>query len=75
MEKLRVDADTCIGCGLCVSQNEEYFEFNDEGLSTVKKEVIDEKDKKELLNIVESCPVSAITIEEEKDEVEEKEAE
>lgn len=77
MEKLRVDADACIGCGLCVSQNEEYFEFNDEGLSTVKKEVIDEKDKKELLNIVESCPVSAITIEEEKEEEtkEEKEAE
>lgn len=66
MEKLKINNDVCIGCGLCVSQNEEYFEFNDEGISSVKKETVDEKDKKELLNIIESCPVGAIVIEEEK---------
>ena len=65
MEKLRV-TDSCIGCGLCVSQNEKYFEFNDEGMSKVKQEIIDEGDKPELLNIVESCPGEAILIEEEK---------
>ena len=65
MEKLRV-TDSCIGCGLCVSQNDKYFEFNDEGLSSVKKEVVDEGDKAELLNIIESCPGEAIVIEEEK---------
>lgn len=65
MEKLRV-SDACIGCGLCFSSNEKYFECNDEGLSKPKQEVIDENDKKELLNIVESCPAGAITIEEEK---------
>ena len=65
MEKLRV-TDSCIGCGLCVSQNEKYFEFNDEGLSKVKQEIIDEEDKSELLNLVESCPDEAILIEEEK---------
>ena len=65
MEKLTIK-DTCIGCGLCVSQNEKYFEFNDEGFSSVKKEVIDEEDKAELLKIVESCPGEAIVIEEEK---------
>ena len=65
MEKLVVK-DTCIGCGLCVSQNEKYFEFNDEGLSQVKKEIIDDEDKNELLNLVESCPGEAIVIEEEK---------
>lgn len=67
MEKLKVNSDICIGCGLCVSQDEEYFEFNDEGLSTVKKEIISDDDKKDLLNIIESCPVSAIVIEEEKE--------
>ena len=67
MEKLKVNSDICIGCGLCVNQNEEYFEFNDEGLSKTKKDVVEEKDKKELLNIVESCPVGAIIIEEEKE--------
>ena len=67
MEKLKVNSDICIGCGLCVSQNEEYFEFNDEGLNKTKKEIVDENDKKDLLNIVESCPVSAIVIEDEKE--------
>lgn len=67
MEKLKVNSEICIGCGLCVSQNEEYFEFNDEGLSKTKKENVDESDKKDLLNIVESCPVGAIVIEEEKE--------
>lgn len=66
MEKLKVN-DTCIGCGLCVSQLEKYFEFNDEGLSSVKQENVDEEDKKDLLNVVESCPVGAILIEEEKE--------
>lgn len=65
MEKLKVK-DSCIGCGLCVAQSEKYFEFNDEGLSSVKKEVIDPEDKEELLNLVESCPGEAIVIEEEK---------
>lgn len=65
MKKLCVDKDTCIGCGLCVSQNEEYFEFNDDGLSQVKKETISDNDIKEIENITESCPVNAITINEE----------
>ncbi len=65
MEKLKV-SESCIGCGLCVAQNEKYFEFNDEGFSKVKQEIIDEGDKEELLNIVENCPAEAIVIEEEK---------
>ncbi len=65
MERLKV-SDSCIGCGLCVSQSEKYFEFNDEGLSKVKQEIIDPEDKAELLNLVESCPGEAIVIEEEK---------
>ena len=65
MEKLIVN-DACIGCGLCIAQNDKYFEFNDEGLSQVKQEIVEENDKKELLNIVEACPVEAIVIEEEK---------
>ena len=64
MEKLKV-GDSCIGCGLCVASNDKYFEFNDEGLSKVKQETVDEEDKKDLLNIVESCPAQAIVIEEE----------
>ena len=63
MEKLRVN-ENCIGCGLCVSQMDKYFEFNDEGFSSVKQEDVEEADKKDLLNVIESCPAEAITIEE-----------
>ena len=62
MEKIKVN-ETCIGCGLCISQKEEYFEFNDEGLSQAKDVEVKPEDKKELLNIVESCPVGALVIE------------
>ena len=65
MEKLRVN-ESCIGCGLCVNQFEDYFEFNDEGLSVAKDVEIKEDDKKALLDIVETCPGEAIVIEEEK---------
>lgn len=65
MEKVKVNSDMCIGCGLCVSQCEKYFEFNDEGMSVAIDTPVAEDDKKEVLNIVESCPVGAIVIEEE----------
>ncbi|MBR4178956.1 MAG: ferredoxin [Bacilli bacterium] len=65
MEKLRV-SDACIGCGLCVAQNEKYFEFNDEGFSRVKQEDVEEADKADLLDLIEACPGEAITIEDEK---------
>lgn len=65
MEKLHVDSNKCIGCGLCVSMNEEHFEFNDEGVSTVKIPEVTPEEKSDLLTVVESCPVGAITIEEE----------
>ena len=66
MEKLKVN-EGCIGCGLCVNSIDKYFEFNDEGLSSVKQANVEEADKKDLLNIVESCPAGAIVIEEEKE--------
>ena len=46
MEKLRVN-ENCIGCGLCVNQFEDYFEFNDEGMSHAKDIELKEEDKKE----------------------------
>ena len=69
MEKIKVN-DTCIGCGLCVSQCEKYFEFNDEGMSHAKDIELKEEDKKEVLNIIESCPVGAIVVVEETENTE-----
>ncbi len=65
MEKLRVK-EKCIGCGICATENSKYFEIGDDGFSKVIKEDVDAEDKKELLNIIESCPADAIVIEEEK---------
>lgn len=65
MEKLRVN-ENCIGCGLCVNQFEDYFDFNDEGLSVAKDVEVKEEDKNNLLTIIDACPAEAIVIEEEK---------
>ena len=65
--KVKVNRDACIGCGACAAICPDVFEIDDEGLSKAKKEIVDENDKKDLLNIVESCPVSAIVIEDEKE--------
>lgn len=34
MKKLEVNG--CIGCGMCIGADPEHFEFNSDGLSTVK---------------------------------------
>lgn len=65
MAKLNVKTDCCLGCGMCLSQNEEYFEWTEEGLSKAKKEQIEEKDVDALKEISEMCPVNAIEVIEE----------
>ncbi len=66
MEKIIVNKDLCIGCGTCVGNSSKYFEFDDEGLSKVKTEILEPEDKMEVLESVESCPTEAIIIEDEK---------
>lgn len=63
MEKLIVDKEKCIGCGMCINTFPEYFDYNDEGLSEVKKEEITSEEKKEILDAVEMCPTEAISVE------------
>lgn len=63
MEKIKVNAN-CVGCGLCTATNPKYFEFNDEGFSTPKKEVVSEEDKKDILDMIDACPADAISLEE-----------
>lgn len=66
MQKVVVKKDACIGCGLCVSSNPDYFEFDDQGLSNVKKEELNLEDKNKILETIQNCPTEAIVIEEEK---------
>lgn len=55
---IKVNENTCIGCGACVAIAPENFDFNDAGLSTVISEVVTETTH-EAAN---ACPVNAISI-------------
>jgi len=56
--KIVVDREKCIGCGTCVSLCPDCFEMK-EGKSSVKAEV--EKCDCNLDEVIESCPVEAIS--------------
>ena len=60
--KVKVDQESCIGCGACCA-NFEFFEFNDDGVSTVKgktEDIVEGEDIEEAANV---CPVDAIQVE------------
>ena len=62
--KVKVNRDSCIGCGACAAICDEVFEIDDEGLSTVKKEEVDDDKKQEVQDAADSCPTGAIEVEE-----------
>ena len=67
MKKLIVD-EMCMGCGMCTTIDEEHFEINGStSLSEVKTQ--EHLDTPELQNAVDSCPVGAIKLAEESEDV------
>lgn len=68
--KVKVNQDACIGCGACCAICDSVFEIGDEGLSKAKKsKVVDQKEKEEVREAVDSCPTAAIEVEEENEAV------
>jgi len=57
---IKVDESKCIGCGACVAIDPEHFDFNDSGLSCVVKDEVTDS----VMEAKDSCPVSAITVDE-----------
>lgn len=57
---IKVDENKCIGCGACVAIDPEHFDFNENGLS----KVISQDLTNFSADVVDSCPVGAITVEE-----------
>ena len=64
MKNLIVNQETCIGCGTCVSLAQKSFKLNDAGKSQPINPPAD--DEATIKNAIDSCPVKAITWQEEK---------
>jgi len=63
----KVNKDKCIGCGACVGTCNEVFDFDDDGLATVKAQPTEENTEKSI-EALEGCPTNAIEKVEEKEE-------
>ncbi len=59
---VKVDADICIGCGLCVNMAPEVFEMEDDKAVAIS-EVVAEDQEEVAKKMAEDCPVSAINVE------------
>lgn len=58
-EKIVVDHNKCLKCGMCASIAQDTFTFGENGeIKVIKNEVTDE-----VKNAINSCPVGAITTE------------
>ena len=62
--KAKVNKDACIGCGACNAIAQGIFEMDDDGLAIATVETIPDDKKDEVTDASESCPTSAIEIEE-----------
>ena len=62
--KVKVDKDSCIGCGACAAICPEVFDLDDDGLSEVKTEEVKNNNIDDVKDAFDSCPTGAIEIEE-----------
>ncbi|MBN2738463.1 MAG: ferredoxin [Spirochaetales bacterium] len=60
--KVKIDADACTGCGLCVDSVPDVFVMGDDIAEVIKAEVPEDL-KEEVQEAAENCPVEAIIIE------------
>jgi len=58
--KVKVNKESCIGCGACAAICEDVFEIGDEGLSKVKVDKVPEGKEDSAREAIESCPTAAI---------------
>jgi len=64
MKRAYVNPDLCIGCGLCVSIAPEVFRISAAGISEAYAETPEDKHEA-VEQAVDSCPVDAISIQDE----------
>ncbi len=59
--KVKIDADTCIGCGLCVNMCPEVYQM-EEDKAVVLATPVPQDAEDNCKKAVEECPVTAIVI-------------
>ena len=64
MTKVTVDKEKCMGCGYCFSILEDVFYQDNDGFAAAK-EIISDDLVEEANNVKDSCPMNAISVEEE----------
>lgn len=69
MEKVVVDSERCLRCGLCVGTAPDTFDYGEDGESVVKNDTVTEQ----VREVVDMCPVAAISIVEDNTEEEKNE--
>lgn len=60
--KVNVNKDACIGCGACAAICDTVFTLDDEGLSELKKDEINEDEEQAVRDSADSCPTAAIEV-------------
>ncbi|HMN14306.1 MAG TPA: ferredoxin [Bellilinea sp.] len=60
--KVRVDSDTCMGCGVCDSICPEVFQLGDEGYAVVLLDPVPEQYQDLVQQAIDECPEEAIAI-------------
>jgi ferredoxin len=66
--KVEVNKETCIGCGTCMAVAPEIFEFDNDGKSKPKTEIIEDQNLIEKAKDAEvACPTHSIKLTEIKD--------
>lgn len=63
---INIDQDKCLRCGMCTGIAMDIFEFDDEGNIVAHTENVTEENKDSVDDAINSCPVGAISKEEEK---------
>ena len=58
---VKVDKNTCIGCGACASTCPGVFEMGGDGKSQVKAKFDAKKNEKCIKEAINNCPVEAIS--------------